>query len=95
MIASILSPGITDSSFSHTVVFVFAIAVFPCPSLVTNRRSQDDSIDLVAPGASTYSPVKIPSAPLQQLGGEAKVCPSSLRSKQTCRLNAKEWGWEE
>ena len=49
------------------------------PSLVTDCcRSLDDSIDLVAPGASTYSPVKIPSAPLQQLGGEAKVSPRNM-----------------
>eukprot|EP00752_Nemacystus_decipiens_P016290 g14568.t1 len=35
-------------------------------------RSLDDSIDLVTAGTSTYSPVKIPSAPVQQLGGDAK-----------------------
>eukprot|EP00903_Cladosiphon_okamuranus_P021669 g19922.t1 len=36
-------------------------------------RSLDDSIDLVTAGTSTYSPVKIPSAPVQQLGGDAKI----------------------
>lgn len=90
MMTLITSPGITDSSFSRTSFLCLRLLfVCPCPSLMTNRRSQDDSIDLVAPGASTYSPVKIPSAPLQQLGEEAKVCPSSLHSKQMCTLNVK------
>ena len=62
---------------------------YPC--LLTDCRSKDDSIDLVAPGASTYSPVKIPSAPLQQLGGEAKVCPSPLHPIECACLTAKGW----
>ncbi|CAM9407731.1 unnamed protein product, partial [Ectocarpus sp. 8 AP-2014] len=37
------------------------------------RRSLADSIDLVTAGTGTYSPVNLPAAPVQQLGGDAKV----------------------
>ncbi|CAB1119964.1 unnamed protein product [Ectocarpus sp. CCAP 1310/34] len=36
-------------------------------------RSLVDSIDLVTAGTGTYSPVNLPAAPVQQLGGDAKV----------------------
>ncbi|CAM9968614.1 unnamed protein product [Scytosiphon promiscuus] len=36
-------------------------------------RSLEDTIDLVTAGTSTYSPVKMSSAPVQYLGGDAKI----------------------
>lgn len=41
--------------------------------LLLASRSLADSIDLVTAGTGTYSPVNLPAAPVQQLGGDAKV----------------------